>query len=184
MFTASLLVSSSLAQESNYSYTDAQARISLQLSQDAYCGKEVYLTQHYSGVVAGFVATKIISNVVDDTEGFVGYLPSDNSIYVVFRGSESIRNWITNLTVAKKSYTTFSDCTNCQVHAGFYTATQDVYPAVLSEVKILRNLYPTASIKTTGHSLGAALAQLTAMELIHSGYTVSMINFGQPRVGE
>lgn len=43
MFAASLLVSSSLAQESN-GYTDAQARISLHLSQDAYCGKAVYLT--------------------------------------------------------------------------------------------------------------------------------------------
>ena len=112
MFAASLLVSSSLAQESN-GYTDAQARISLHLSQDAYCGKAVYLTQHYSGVLAGFVATKVISNLVDDVEGFVGYLPSDKSIYVVFRGSESIRNWITNLTVDKTNYTTFSDCTNC-----------------------------------------------------------------------
>ena len=154
------------------------------MSQDAYCGKAVYLTQHYSGVVAGFVATKIISNLVDDVEGFVGYLPSDKSIYVVFRGSESIRNWITNLTVDKTNYTTFSDCTNCQVHSGFYTATKAVYPDVLKEVNRLRGLYPTYAVKTTGHSLGGALAQLTAMELVHSGFSVSMINFGQPRVGE
>ena len=43
MFVASLLASTSLAQESN-GYTDAQARISLQLSESAYCGKDVYLT--------------------------------------------------------------------------------------------------------------------------------------------
>ena len=172
-----------LEQESN-GYSDAQAKISLHLSQDAYCGKSAYLTQHYSGVLAGFVATKIISNVVNDVEGFVGYLPSDKSIYVAFRGSESVRNWITNLTFDKTPYTTFSACTSCEVHQGFYQATLSVYPDVLKEVQRLRGLYPTYSVKTTGHSLGGALAQLTAMELIHSGYAVSMINFGQPRVGE
>ena len=59
-----------------------------------------------------------------------------------------------------------------------------MYPDVLKEVKRLKGLYPSYAIKTTGHSLGGALAQLTAMELVHSGYSVSMINFGQPRVGE
>ena len=183
VFAASLLLANTSASEEVNGYSDAQARISLQLSQDAYCGKANYLTQHYSGVVAGFVPTKIISNLVDDVEGFVGYLPSDSSIYVVFRGSESIRNWITNLTVDKMDYNTFPDCA-CQVHSGFYTATTSVYPDVLKEVKRLRGLYPTYKVKTTGHSLGAALAQLTAMELVKSGYSVSMINFGQPRVGE
>ena len=33
-----------------------------------------------------------------------------------------------------------------------------VYADVLSEVTRLHALYPTAAIKTTGHSLGAALA--------------------------
>lgn len=102
----------------------------------------------------------------------------------MFRGSESIRNWITNLSADKTPYTTFPACANCQVHSGFYSATKSVYPDVLNEVKRLRALYPTYAIKTTGHSLGGALAQLTAMELLNSGYAVSMINFGQPRVGE
>ena len=39
-------------------------------------------------------------------------------------------------------------------------------------------------IKVTGHSLGAAVAQLTGMTLIKQGLNVHMINFGQPRVGD
>jgi predicted lipase len=36
----------------------------------------------------------------------------------------------------------------------------------------------------TGHSLGAALAVLCALDLKHNGYSqVSVINLGQPRVG-
>ncbi len=70
---------------------------------------------------------------MDDTFGYVGYLPSDNSIYVVFRGSVSLANWITDLSTTKMPYNTYPEC-NCQVHMGFYTAMLAVYPDVLAEV--------------------------------------------------
>ena len=125
----------------------------------------------------------VIYNPEDDTEGYIGYMPSNDSIYVVFRGSVSITNWITDMTTTKSAYTTFPEC-NCQVHDGFYHAEQRVIAEITGEVAKLRVAHPTASIKTTGHSLGAALAQLTAMDLVKAGYDVSMINFGQPRVGD
>jgi hypothetical protein len=37
---------------------------------------------------------------------------------------------------------------------------------------------------TTGHSLGASLAQLCAMYLIHDNIATSMINFGAFKVGD
>lgn len=40
---------------------------------------------------------------------------------------------------------------------------------VLKEVLRLKAIYPDYSVKTTGHSLGGALAQLTAMMLIKNG---------------
>ena len=68
---------------------------------------------------------------------------------------------------------------------GFQLDLQSVYADVLSEVTRLHALYPTAAIKTTGHSLGAALAQLTAMNLLKDGFLgITMINFGQPRTGD
>lgn len=117
-FAASMLASFSLAQESNDVYSDAQAHISLQLSQDAYCGSKAYLTQHYTGILAGFVATKVIANTANDVEGFVGYLPSDRSIFVVFKGSSaSPTTWLSKLGSTKTNYSTFGACYNCQVHA-------------------------------------------------------------------
>ena len=45
--------------------------------------------------------------------------------------------------------------------------------------------FPNYAIKTAGHSLGAALATHAGMFLLKNGYSgVSMINFGQPRVGD
>lgn len=137
----------------------------------------------YEGAAKGFIPSYVIYHLADDTEGFIGYLPSDNSIYIVFRGSSSIPNWITNLSTKKTAYTAFPAC-NCEVHQGFYSAEQAIITGVHSEVKNLMAIHPTAAIKTTGHSLGGAMAQLTAMDLIGFGYSVSMYNFGQPRIGD
>jgi len=112
----------------------------------------------YSYSLFGYILSYIFS------VGFVGYLPSDKSIYVVFRGSSSIRNWITNLDAYKTPYTSYPAC-NCEVHKGFYNAEQIVIGGIISEVKRLKSISTLSSysVKTTGHSLGAALAQLTAM---------------------
>lgn len=164
-------------------YDNNQAQISLWLSAAAYCGKSNYKTHTFKGPTTGFVVTYVISDTNSDTQGYVGYLPSDKSIYVTYRGSQDIRNWITNLDAWKVAYTTYPEC-NCQVHKGFYEAEQKVIGGVLSEVKRLRGLYSTYAVKVTGHSLGAALAQLTSMDLIKAGISCSVYNFGQPRTGD
>jgi hypothetical protein len=169
--------------ETQSSYNAAQAQTSLWLSLAAYCGKSNYKSHVFKGPTTGFVLTTVISDVSTDTEGFVGYLPSDSSIYVVYRGSESIRNWISNLDAFKTAYTSFPEC-NCQVHKGFYAAEQAVISGVINEVKRLKLLYPKYNVKTTGHSLGAALAQITSMDLVKAGYSTTVYNFGQPRTGD
>jgi predicted lipase len=116
-----------------------------------------------------------------DVEGFVGYLPSDNSIYIAYRGSESINNWISNLDAFKDVYDEWPEC-NCEVHGGFQNAIQSVQDEVSTEVRRLKGLYPNYDVKVTGHSLGAALALLNGMALLKEGIDTTMINFGQPRV--
>lgn len=168
----------------NKAYSSTEAAKSLQLSEYAYCGHSLYDQVTWGGAATGFVLKSTIYDIVDDTNGFIGYLPSDNSIYVVFRGSESILNWVTNLDTTKTAYTSYPDC-NCEVHAGFYAAEQRALSQVLNQVAKLRTTYPTAKVKVSGHSLGAALATLTAMDLYRYGYTdVQCYNFGSPRVGD
>lgn len=55
---------------------------------------------------------------------------------------------------------------------------------IKTEVQRLRSLYPSYKLKVTGHSLGGALALLTAMDLKNAGFTPSVISFGQPRTGD
>jgi hypothetical protein len=164
-------------------YDTNQGLKSVWLSAAAACGYENYKTHVFKGPTEGFVVTKVIYNAGDDTQGYVGYLPSDKSIYVVYRGSESVRNWISNLNAFKTPYTSWSEC-NCQVHKGFYEAEQKVIAEVISEVQSLQKTHSGYTVKVTGHSLGAALAQLTSMDLVKAGISTSVYNFGQPRTGD
>jgi len=111
----------------------------------------------YQGYAKGFIPSLTIYNHAQDVEGFIGYLPSDDSIYVVFMGSTSIENWITNLDTFKSKYQMWPEC-NCSIHAGFQKAADSVSGQIVAEVHRLKGIHTKAKVKTTGHSLGAAMA--------------------------
>lgn len=111
----------------------------------------------------------------------MGYLPSQNSIFVAFRGSTSIQDWLNNLDALLTSY---PKCDKCQVHKGFYNAQKSVSDYVVSAVQALKQKFPSYTVVVTGHSLGAAMATLTTVDLLDSGIApVRMFHFGSPRVG-
>ena len=56
-------------------------------------------------------------------------------------------------------------------------------PQVVPAVKNLVAQFPNYKIWVTGHSLGAAISVLCAVELAQEGFSVNVINFGCPRVG-
>lgn len=158
------------------------SQTALWLSSAAYCSKDTYLTRTYKGPSTGFVATYVIYDQKSDTTGFLGYMPSEKKIYVIFRGSTSTKNWISDLDAIKITYTTFPEC-NCEVHKGFFDAEQRIASAMVNEVKSLLAKYAGYSVTVTGHSLGAALSHLAAMDLVKAGIKSDVINFGTLRVG-
>lgn len=108
-------------------------------------------------------------------------MSSQSLIYVAFRGSETIQNWVDNLDAVLTNY---PSCDGCEVHKGFYQVEQAAYPQVLAAVQTLKEQFPSYGVIVTGHSLGAAIATLTALELMASGVgKVNAIHFGSPRVG-
>ena len=149
-----------------------QSEISFSLANYAYCRYKNYQTLDYEGHAKGFEWHYTIYGKSHDVEGFIGYLPSDKSIYVSFMGSESISNWLTNLDTVKSKYDEWPECSKCEVHAGFEAASNETRQNVIDQVNLLKKQYPTAKVKTTGHSLGAALATLTSMSLVKAGIHV------------
>lgn len=117
------------------------------------------------------------------TQVFVAW--NDEIVLICFRGTErsSTRDWINNTDLAftKGPF-------GGSIHTGFHNALHEdcedttVLKKLIDEVHRLggkgRALY------LTGHSLGGALATLTAAHLLERGVTVTgLYTYGSPRVG-
>jgi hypothetical protein len=101
------------------------------------------------------------------------YMEHEDHQTLAFAGSAEMKDFMQDADFAKVKYAGMG-----RVHRGFAEAFDSVKP----ELSIVKKDKP---ILITGHSLGGALATLTALHLKQSGYDVhSMYNFGSPRVGD
>ena len=138
----------------------------------------------YAGVEAefkalGFHEVHPLHDAATDTQGYV--LVNDELVLVVFRGTESIKDWMTDVKVKKQVTNHPYYIGNFAVHRGFLAAFNGIVEQLRDlkhETDVFRGYREVAF---TGHSLGGALAMIAAMTFDN---TVSnVITFGQPRVG-
>jgi hypothetical protein len=163
------------------SYDWSMGNTTVWLSAGAYCETNTYMTRTYKGPSAGFVPTYVLDDKDTNTQGYVGYRSSDSSIFVVYRGSTAIGDWINNLDAILTDY---PKCSGCSVHKGFYKAEQGIIDKMITEVKSLKAKFPSYTVVVTGHSLGAAVATLTTLDFLDAGISpVRMFHYGSPRVG-
>ncbi len=101
---------------------------------------------------------------------------------IAFRGSDSKRDWNFNLDFCKKIIPYGNSCSDIKIHSGFLKAykSKNVRDKIRSFVT--ENI---RKIKLTGHSYGAALAIICAIDLQYNfeEKDYEVIVFGCPRVG-
>lgn len=117
-----------------------------------------------------------------DTQAFVA--GNDQFIIVAFRGTEpdNIKDWKTVLKFFKYSVTLPNSNLTFPVHRGFWHALDLAWGEVMEHIRTFRN--QEQPIWLTGHSLGGALATLTAFRLTQEGLPFQgLYTFGQPPVG-
>ena len=115
--------------------------------------------------------------------GFVLRSP-DNSI-ISFRGTQQTNEWVQNVLVEQIEHSELSDFEfQGKVHRGFAT----LYSPIAQQViEAARKLDPSRPIYITGHSLGASLATLAAMDLAMQlpelREQLRLYTYAGPRVG-
>ena len=112
-----------------------------------------------------------------------GYDTIYNSIFIGFRGSSNIQNWISNIKIILIH--PYAD-NSIAVDKGFYDLYDILKPDVMSIISDMTRKYGTKKLFITGHSLGGALATISAFDIMYNvfPYDVSyLITFGSPRVG-
>lgn len=167
-------------------YSIEDANIGVWLSGAAYCNKENYNSMKIGGPATGFIVKDILHDPKTDLQGYIGILPSTKTIYVVFRGTSSIRNWIDDMEILKVPYSTWNGniIANGNIHKGFYESTLQLRNKTIDVVSELQKKYNYNDIFLTGHSYGAAVSQIMAMELEAINIKTKVYNYGQPRVGD
>lgn len=121
------------------------------------------------------------NSLVTDVTGFVATDSTNNLIVVSFRGSGSVRNYLTDFNFPIVSASDI--CDGCHAFGGFYTAWTEARDGVLDAVKEAADANPAYKIVAVGHSLGGAVAVFAAAQLRNDGYAVELYSFGQPRIG-
>jgi len=163
------------------------AEIQLYLSYAAYCGTNVNSDWncYWCGNVPGVELVGLFGDSGGSGFGYVAKT-SDGSIHVVYRGTDNLVGWIAD---ADFKQTPYYSVAGAAVHQGFFEITQNITAEILT---LLQQAYTTNSVDivVSGHSLGAALSTLGALEIqtyfekSHETFAnITLYNFGSPRVG-
>jgi predicted lipase len=124
---------------------------------------------------------KWIENKKSDTQGFVA--TKDTTIYVVWRGSESKKDFQNDASIDKVPFINDGE----KVHIGFKSCWEsvvgDTYDAIDTALENLQG--ETTDIVVCGHSLGGAIATLYAHSIKkhYPHYNIKSVTIGSPRVG-
>lgn len=128
--------------------------------------------------VSHTIQAKSLGNI---WERFGFIIESPQEIIIAFRGTSSTTNWISDAIASQKRFKYIKE--DCLTHRGF----TDIYSSTRHEIiSALTRLSPDKAIYITGHSLGAALATLCAVDIaVNTSYTSpNLFTFGSPRVGD
>lgn len=186
------------------SYNPGLAMEALQYCKASYCPVEALSNWSCGDACSGahqyFNLHAVHQNEKYSVLGYVGVHQEARRIVVAFRGTVSIVNWISNLNFFMMKYPATACGPKCEVHRGFYESYLSVRDSLVADVLFLQRQYPKFTVLVTGHSLGAALALLCAVDLStfppeklpkHSSgpslrdslTPLELYTFGEPRVG-
>jgi triacylglycerol lipase len=114
--------------------------------------------------------------------GFVARNKATRDLFVTFRGTESLEDWLTDFTFPQEAHP-WGKVEDGFAHV-YNQCSADVHTFV--QAGATPGAQSPANVIVTGHSLGGALATLATADLVRSGASPQavMYTFASPRVGD
>ena len=122
--------------------------------------------------------------LLDDIENhgeraLLGIYPRDKLLFVAFRGSSNIQNWIDNIQFSKTCDEN-GICVETGFNKVFEYMKNYVYDAIFRHIES----YDIKEVLFSGHSLGASISTLMVYHIYEKlDKKISLYTFGSPRVG-
>lgn len=174
----------------NAQYNQTEASLYLHYARASFC-EECALTRWDCGESCEEAPTvpgtlrNLGPGAKSHVRGYIAEVPKTpngkTSCIVAFKGSTHFKNWIADAKFYKADWPSDSTCPGCQVHHGFAQAYDELEEELVNAIEDLK----CERFAVTGHSLGAAIATLTAFKIRTTLNKVAdpVYLFGAPRVG-
>lgn len=159
---------------------------SLNIAQMTYC-ENIRYTYDDEFSENSIYANNTIIEVIENRGvlAIVGFNSLYKSIFVAYRGSENIVNWINNMKMTFVYPYDIEIYKDIGIQKGFYTTYSNVYDEVIDAVSSAAKKYDVNDVILSGHSLGS-ISSILALD-IHiytpSLNVISVTTFGSPRFG-
>ncbi|KAI7854959.1 Alpha/Beta hydrolase protein [Circinella umbellata] len=157
------------------------------LSAAAYCRDVIpggeFTCKHCDG---SLTLVKTFTTTGTDTNAMVLRGDMQKTIYVVFRGTSSIENFVVDAVFLPVDYPLVE---GAKVHKGFLDSYNDIRDSLVETIEEQANQYPDYKFGLTGHSLGGAQVVLNALDLFNLNSArygpdkLEIFTQGEPRVG-
>ncbi|KAG9392088.1 Lipase (class 3) [Carpediemonas membranifera] len=171
-------------------YSQAYAHHSMELACVAYCNNDELVDSWSCPMCKQLPQIDYAHSIRDDAESVIVVIMTEQTdsgkiLHVAFRGTVDIKNWVEDFKAWQEK---FDEWPECKVHDGFARAYRAVEEQIRREVQLLMAKGDITAVRTTGHSLGGAIATLCAVDLRTSGIVdrdtfLGTYTFGEPRVG-
>lgn len=154
-------------------------------SSASYCSKDklsVWKTSTVSEAYPNLIDIEVIYNPDTVNQAYTAYDKDRNLGFIAFRGTvSSLNNWLENFSIIRNSVEEY--CAGCEVHSGYLKDFRGMKSQVRTALLNLKSKHPKAEIAFIGHSMGAALATLTFVDLYQEINPDYFYVYGMPRTG-
>ena len=161
-----------------YQYDPILTQVSINISQATYC---LPFLKTYDCYTCDQFSIYESTSLINGEFSVFGYNMLYDSVFVGFRGSSNLENWLSSVRFLKVY--PYSD--NIGIEKGFYNNYLNNKENIIENIQTLTQKYNTNNLIITGHSLGGALATILSFDLIYNNYSYDILltTFGSPRVG-
>lgn len=137
----------------------------------------------YKGVYTkGSDLEKALITTGNDTQFLIDVNEDEKLLVVTFQGSYSIIDWMNDFNGIEKTFLVLNN-KKIKGHSGFYNAYFSAKPKIKEELFKAIEEHPDFQVIFFGHSLGAAIAQVGALDYFkETGKKAKVITYGTPKV--
>lgn len=159
-------------------YNENLVNTALNISQSSYC---VANTNGWNCLTCDNNNIYESSSLIEGEFAIYGYNNFYDLVFVGFRGSTNLKNWLTNIHFSM----IYPYTSSIGLEKGFYNLFNSMKDEIYDNISIISKKYDTKNILITGHSLGGAISTLLTFDMLYNNlpYEISLITFGSPRVG-